>query len=152
MLDRDRLREIVYAQFPPLVGLRDRQAGYLSGGERQMLTIGAALMCAPDLLLIDELSLGLAPLIVEDLMRRLQTLRDELDLTILLVDQNAQAALEVSDHGYVMENGRVVLDGPPEQLLGHQDVQEFYLGQSGREDRRSYRMVKQYRRSRRWYG
>jgi branched-chain amino acid transport system ATP-binding protein len=149
---RDHIRDMVYAQFPHLADLRDRQAGYLSGGERQMLTIGAALMCAPELLLIDELSLGLAPLIVEDLMRRLRTLRDEFDITILLVDQNAQAALDISDHGYVMENGRIVLEGQPQHLLGHQDIQEFYLGQSEREDRRSYRKVKQYRRSRRWYG
>jgi branched-chain amino acid transport system ATP-binding protein len=103
------------------------------------------------LLLVDELSLGLAPIVVQDLTRRLTAIRDELGIAILLVEQNAAAALEIADYAYVMENGRVVLDGDRERLKGHQDVQEFYLGQTGGE-RRSYREVKQYRRSRRWYG
>jgi len=146
-----RLLERTYEYFPALTRLRRREAGYLSGGERQMLVIGSALMCAPELLLVDELSLGLAPLVVDELMRRLQSIRDELGMTILLVEQNAAIALEVADYGYIIENGRIVLDGDPERLRSHQDIQEFYLGAS-KGSRRSYRDVKQYRRSRRWYG
>ena len=148
---RAELQALVMEQFPRLAELRRREAGYLSGGERQMLAIGSALMCGPKLLLIDELSQGLAPVIVDDLLERLLQLRARLGLTVLLVEQNAQVALEVADHGYVMENGRIVLDGDAKRLLGHADVQEFYLG-GAKGERRSYRDVKQYRRSRRWYG
>ena len=150
--DRRRLAELVYSLFPALAPLRSREAGYLSGGERQMLAIGSALACAPQLLLVDELSQGLAPRVVEDLMARLQAMRREAGITILLVEQNAQVALEIADYGYVMENGRIVLDGTAERLRQHADVREFYLGAGGGERRRSYREVKQYRRSRRWYG
>jgi branched-chain amino acid transport system ATP-binding protein len=143
-------KDAVYEYFPALAALRRRAAGYLSGGERQMLGIGSALMCAPQLLLVDELSLGLAPLVVRDLMERLRAVRQQLGTSILVVEQNAQVALEMADHAYVLENGRVVLDGTPERLRAHQDIQEFYLGGAG--GRRSYREVKQYRRSRRWYG
>jgi len=148
--ERTRLVESVYELFPALARLRRREAGYLSGGERQMLAIGSALACAPDLLLVDELSQGLAPVVVEDLIVRLQRVRRELGMTVLLVEQNAQIALDVADHGYVMESGRIVIDGSPERLRAHADIQEFYLGGGTR--RRSYREVKQYRRSRRWYG
>jgi branched-chain amino acid transport system ATP-binding protein len=148
--ERRRLAEQVYEFFPHLTTLRGREAGLLSGGERQMLAIGTALMCAPELLLVDELSQGLAPLLVEQLMQRLQAIRRELGMTLVLVEQNARMALEVADYGYVMENGRVVLDGAAERLRAHADVAEFYLGGAG--GRRSYREVKQYRRSRRWYG
>ena len=143
-------KDLIYQYFPVLLALRRREAGYLSGGERQMLAIGSALMCAPELLLVDELSLGLAPLVVAELSRSLRVIRDRLGTTLLLVEQNAQVALDIADYGYVMENGRIVLDGTPERLRAHQDVREFYLG--GGEKRRSYREVKQYRRSRRWYG
>jgi branched-chain amino acid transport system ATP-binding protein len=143
-------RDLVYQFFPALAPLRRRAAGYLSGGERQMLAIGSALACAPELLLIDELSQGLSPLLVAELMQRLQLARKETGSTVLLVEQNVQVALDVADYGYVMENGRIVLDGTPERLRAHQDIQEFYLGGGG--TRRSYRDVKQYRRSRRWYG
>jgi branched-chain amino acid transport system ATP-binding protein len=149
--ERHRLNERAYHFFPRLAELRSRTAGLLSGGERQMLAIGAALMCNPQLLLVDELSLGLAPVVVQDLTRRLTAIRNELGIAVLLVEQSAAAALEISDYAYVMENGRIVLDGDRERLRSHQDVQEFYLGQAGGE-RRSYRDVKQYRRSRRWYG
>ena len=141
----------VFEHFPILQRLRARQAGYLSGGERQMLAIGSALMCSPQLLLIDELSLGLAPKVVDELVERLRAIRAELGTTLLVVEQNAQVALDLADHGYVMENGRVVLDGTPDKLREHQDIREFYLG-AGQSSRRSYRDVKQYRRSRRWYG
>jgi branched-chain amino acid transport system ATP-binding protein len=146
-----RMQERVYEYFPALARVRGREAGYLSGGERQMLAIGSALMCAPGLLLVDELSLGLAPRVVEELMQRLAAIRGELGMTILLVEQNAAVALDYADYGYILENGRIVLDGDPQRLRGHQDIQEFYLGAS-KGARRSYRDVKQYRRSRRWYG
>lgn len=149
--ERRRQEDQVYRFFPRLAELRQRTAGLLSGGERQMLAIAGALMCRPQVLLIDELSLGLAPVVVGDLSRRLVTIRDEIGIAILLVEQSAAVALEIADYAYVMENGRIVLDGDRERLKGHQDVQEFYLGQGGGE-RRSYRDVKQYRRSRRWYG
>jgi len=147
-----RQREAVaYHFFPRLADLRSRLGGLLSGGERQMLALASALTCGPDLLLVDELSLGLAPVVVDDLLRRLVDIRHELGLAVLLVEQSATLALEIADHGYVMENGRIVLDGSAERLRGHKDIQEFYLGQAAGE-RRSYRDVKQYRRSRRWYG
>lgn len=149
--ERRRDEERIYHFFPRLADLRQRIGGLLSGGERQMMAIASALMCRPKLLLVDELSLGLAPVVVADLTRRLTAVRDELGIGILLVEQSAAVALEIADYAYVMENGRVVLDGDRERLKGHQDVQEFYLGQAGGE-RRSYRDVKQYRRSRRWYG
>jgi len=148
--ERARLDEIFHF-FPRLAELRARTGGLLSGGERQMLALASALMCRPRLLLVDELSLGLAPVVVDDLTQRLLAIRDELGIAILLVEQSAPVALDIADHAYVMENGRVVLDGDRERLRGHQDVQEFYLGQTGGA-RRSYRDVKQYRRSRRWYG
>jgi branched-chain amino acid transport system ATP-binding protein len=148
---RHRLEDSAYHFFPRLAELRGRTAGLLSGGERQMLAIAAALMCRPQLLLVDELSLGLAPVVVQDLTRRITAIRGELGIAVLLVEQSAAAALEIADYAYVMENGRIVLDGDRERLKSHRDVQEFYLGQADGE-RRSYRDVKQYRRSRRWYG
>ena len=117
-----------------------------------MLAIAGALACNPELLLVDELSLGLAPVVVDDLMARLLQIRKDLGITIVLVEQSAAIALEVADYSYVLENGRVVLDGDKARLSGHADIQEFYLGQSSGGRRRSYRDVKQYRRSRRWYG
>jgi branched-chain amino acid transport system ATP-binding protein len=151
MAERRRLEDEIFHFFPRLAELRHRVGGLLSGGERQMLAVASALMCRPQLLLVDELSLGLAPVMVEELTRRLVAVRDEMGIAILLVEQSAPVALEISDYAYVMENGRLVLDGDRERLRSHQDVQEFYLGQTGGA-RRSYRDVKQYRRSRRWYG
>lgn len=151
MAEQKRRVEELVQLFPRLEELHGRTAGLLSGGERQMLAIAAALMSKPELLLVDELSLGLAPVVVEDLMARLLQIRRELGITILLVEQSAAIALEVADYSYVLENGRIVLDGDKARLSGHPDIQEFYLGQSSGK-RRSYRDVKQYRRSRRWYG
>lgn len=142
----------IYHAFPRLAELRHRSAGLLSGGERQMLAIAAALVCRPHLLLIDELSLGLAPAVVDDLMVRLVQIRRELGLTMVIVEQNAAIALDVADYGYVLENGRCVLDGDSARLRSHGDIQEFYLGHAPGSGRKSYRDVKQYRRSRRWYG
>ena len=144
-------RDVVFDLFPVLATRRRQLAGYLSGGERQMLAIGAALLCRPVVLLIDELSLGLAPLVVENLMQLVLRLRNELGLAVLLVEQNVGAALEIADHGYVMEHGRVVYDGTPERLLAHEDIQEFYLGVGKDVERKSYGDVKQYRRRRRWF-
>jgi len=150
-IERRRREALVYQFFPQLGALRNRIGGLLSGGERQMLALAGALVCRPELLLVDELSLGLAPVVVEDLLRRLAEIRRELGITILIVEQSATVALGIADYGYVMENGRIVLDGTAERLRRHPDIQEFYLGlKSG--ERRSYREVKQYRRSRRWYG
>jgi branched-chain amino acid transport system ATP-binding protein len=149
--ERRRREELVYQFFPQLGELKSRIGGLLSGGERQMLALGSAIVCRPELLLVDELSLGLAPVVVEDLLRRLTEIRRELGITILIVEQSATVALEIADYGYVMENGRIVLDGNAKRLRSHPDIQEFYLGHTGGE-RRSYRDVKQYRRSRRWYG
>jgi branched-chain amino acid transport system ATP-binding protein len=155
--EQRRMEAMVFQFFPQLASLRTRMGGLLSGGERQMLALGCALVCRPELLLIDELSLGLAPVVVEDLTRRLAEIRRELGITILLVEQSAAVALDIADYGYVMENGRIVLDGAAARLRGHPDIQEFYLGQGAQAGqaagaRKSYRDVKQYRRSRRWYG
>jgi branched-chain amino acid transport system ATP-binding protein len=143
--------ERLFETFPILASRRDQTAGYLSGGERQMLAISQALLCDPKLLLVDELSLGLAPHLVKDLMQGLQELRDRLRISILLIEQDASAALMIADYGYIMEGGRVVYEGSSDKLRSHKDVQEFYLG-SGDTARVSYRDVKQYRRSRRWWG
>lgn len=151
-IGREEMVERVFHYFPILKGVRHRLGGYLSGGERQMLSLSTALLCNPQLLLVDELSLGLAPLIIEELMKLVKIIRNEQDVTVFLVEQNALAALEVADYGYVIENGRIVFDGDPDRLRNHQDIQEFYLGQGERESQRSYRDVKQYRRTRRWYG
>jgi branched-chain amino acid transport system ATP-binding protein len=137
--------------FPILAARREQLAGYLSGGERQMLAISQGLLCDPKLLLIDELSLGLAPHLVKELMQRIKDLRAEFGLSILLIEQDALSALAIADYGYIMEGGRIVYEGSPDKLRNHKDVQEFYLG-SGDSGRVSYREVKQYRRSRRWWG
>lgn len=155
-VERRRREEQVLHFFPRLGDLRGRIGGLLSGGERQMLAIGSALVTGPQLLLVDELSLGLAPVVVQDLSTRLVTIRNELGISILLVEQSAAAALAIADYGYVIENGRVVLDGDAARLRDHADIKEFYLGHAGGQGgdgkRRSYADVKQYRRSRRWYG
>jgi branched-chain amino acid transport system ATP-binding protein len=116
-----------------------------------MLALASALLCQPSLLLVDELSLGLGPVIVEALMTLVRRLRDELGLTVLLVEQNAAAALAIADAGYVIEQGRIVYDGSVERLLAHEDIREFYLGVGHRADRKRYTDIKQYRRRRRWF-
>jgi len=144
--------ERVYAYFPPLKDLRRRVSGYLSGGEQQMLVIGRALMGHPRLMLLDEPSLGLAPLLVQEIFEVVHRINRDEGTSILLVEQNARMALNVVDYGYVMENGRVVLDGPADQLRENEDIKEFYLGLTQLGERKSYRDVKHYKRRKRWLG
>jgi branched-chain amino acid transport system ATP-binding protein len=149
--ERETRTQRLFEVFPALAKRRGQIAGYLSGGERQMLAIAQALLCDPRLLLIDELSLGLAPHLVKELMDQLRELRASFGISILLIEQDASSALGIADYGYIMEGGRIVYEGSAEKLRSHRDVQEFYLG-SGSAARASYRDVKQYRRSRRWWG
>ena len=141
--------ERVFAYFPPLAERRGQKGGYLSGGEQQMLAIGRALVARPSLMLLDEPSLGLSPRLVEEIFEIIQRINREEGTTILLVEQNAHMALQVASHGYIMEGGKVVLDGPVDRLRRDQDVQEFYLGRRGGH-RKSYREVKHYKRRKRW--
>ena len=127
-VERRRREEQVQHFFPKLAELRRRLAGLLSGGERQMLAIASALVCKPELLLVDELSLGLAPVVVDDLMSRLVEIKRELGITVMLVEQSAAVALDVADYSYVLENGRVVLDGSGPELLRNEHVKVAYLG------------------------
>jgi branched-chain amino acid transport system ATP-binding protein len=140
--ERRHLEALVFQFFPALAALRPRLAGLLSGGERQMLALGSAIVCKPELLLVDELSLGLAPVLVEDLARRVSSIRQELGITVLLVEQNAGVALAIADYGYVLENGRVVLEGAAAELRGRREIQQSYLGQASGEERRSYRALR----------
>jgi branched-chain amino acid transport system ATP-binding protein len=129
---------------------RGIRAGYLSGGEQQMLAIGRGLMSRPQVMLLDEPSLGLAPLLVEEIFAIIKRLNQEESVTVLLVEQNASMALTIADHGYIMENGRIVLDEPAETLRHNEDIKEFYLGISEGGGRKSFRDVKHYRRRKRW--
>lgn len=149
---RDTSEELeqVYDFFPKLADMRNRVAGYLSGGEQQMLAIGRALMARPRLLMLDEPSLGLAPLLVEEIFGYIKRLNTEHGLTVLVVEQNARRALEVADHGYIMEQGRIVLEGSAADLRENPDVKEFYLGLGEEGGRKSYRDVKHYKRRKRW--
>jgi len=142
--------DLVYDYFPKLKSLRHRTSGYLSGGEQQMVVIGRALMARPQLMLLDEPSLGLAPMLVEEIYEIIRRINAEQETSILLVEQNALAALSVAEYGYVMENGRIVLDGPAAGLMDNEDVREFYLGLSALGEKRSYREVKHYKRRKRW--
>lgn len=141
----------VYEFIPRLADLRKRTAGYLSGGEQQMLVIGRGLMASPKLMMIDEPSLGLAPKLVDDVFSLLHKLRGE-SISLLIVEQNALAALDLADHGYVLDDGRIVLEGSAEELKANEDVREFYLGLSLSGERKSFRDVKHYRRRKRWLG
>ncbi len=142
--------ETAFEFFPILKERRRQQAGYLSGGEQQMLVIGRALMSEPKVMLLDEPSLGLAPQVVEDIFRIIVRLKDERQMTVLLVEQNAALALEVADRGYVIESGRIMLQGPAETLRRNPEVKEFYLGLNEVGARRSYRDVWRGRRRRHW--
>jgi len=144
--------ELVFDYFPKIRVLRHRTSGYLSGGEQQMLVIGRALIARPRLMLLDEPSLGLAPLMVEDIFLIIDRIRADQRMAILLVEQNARAALGIADEGYVLENGRIVIGGSADNLRDNEDIREFYLGLSAVGSRKSYRDVKHYRRKKRWLG
>jgi branched-chain amino acid transport system ATP-binding protein len=142
--------ERVYDYFPKLRSMRNRVTGYLSGGEQQMLVVGCCLMPKPKIMLLDEPSLGLAPIIVESIFDIVKTLKESEKISFLLVEQNALAALKIAEYGYVMENGRIVLDGPSEKLRENPDIKVFYLGLSELGEKKSFRNVKHYKRRKRW--
>ncbi len=143
--------ELVYNYFPRLRERRKQLAGYLSGGEQQMLALGRALIAQPELIMLDEPSLGLAPQLVEEIFTIIARINREQGTAILLVEQNAAVSLAIASYGYIMENGKIVIDGPAEKLSSNEDVQEFYLGVGGKEgEARSYRDIKHYKRRKRW--
>ncbi|WOH48331.1 ABC transporter ATP-binding protein [Bradyrhizobium sp. sBnM-33] len=141
--------ERVYAYFPRLRERRGSTAGYTSGGEQQMCAIGRALMSRPKMILLDEPSMGLAPQIVEEIFEIVKDLNVRENVTFLLAEQNTNMALKYARHGYILENGRVVMDGEPRALAANEDVKEFYLGIAG-DKRKSFRDVKHYKRRKRW--
>ena len=142
--------DMVYQYFPALTRLQTRTSGYLSGGEQQMLIIGRAMMAKPRLMLLDEPSLGLAPLMVFEIFQVVKRINSEENVATLLVEQNTRAALSVTTYGYIMENGRTVLEGPAEKLKTNEDVREFYLGLTQVGEQKSYRDAKHYKRRKRW--
>ena len=141
--------DLVYSYFPRLKERRKSQAGYTSGGEQQMTAIGRALMARPKMILLDEPSMGLAPQLVEEIFEIVARLNEKQGVTFLLAEQNTNMALRFAKYGYILENGRVVLDGEAKELRENEDVKEFYLGLSG-SGRKSFREVKAYRRRKRW--
>jgi branched-chain amino acid transport system ATP-binding protein len=142
--------DMVYGYFPLLRDLRGQTSGYLSGGEQQMLVVGRGLMSHPKLILLDEASLGLAPLLVNEIFKILRRINEEEKVSILLVEQNARAALSFAQYGYVMENGKIVLEDTADNLAENADIREFYMGIATAGKRRSYRDIKHYRHKKRW--
>ncbi len=142
-------RDRVMTLFPRLAERKNATAGYLSGGEQQMLAIGRALMQNPKLLILDEPSLGLAPMLVQEVRQIIQSINEQ-GTSVLLIEQNANMALSIAHHGYIMETGKMVMDGKPEKLLKDEDVQEFYLGLHATGEQKSFRDVKHYKRRKRW--
>jgi branched-chain amino acid transport system ATP-binding protein len=147
-LKRDH--DLVFDYFPRLKERRNQLAGYLSGGEQQMLAISRALMSRPKLILLDEPSLGLAPLLVKEIFAIIKKINREEKTTILLVEQNANLALSIADYGYIMENGRIVLDGDAVKLRNNEDVKRFYLGAGAEGEKKTYKNLKFYKRRKRW--
>jgi len=151
--DREQVRrdlDMVLDYFPLLRARRNQRAVYLSGGEQQMVAVGRALMSRPKLIMLDEPSLGLAPLVIKSIFSILKRINEEQGTTLLLVEQNANLALNFASYGYIMENGRIMLDGPCQELRQNEDVQEFYLGMNEDQGRKSYAEVKHYKRRKRW--
>ncbi len=140
----------IYGYFPNLALTTERRAGFSSGGEQQMIAIGRGLMSRPGLLMMDEPSLGLAPIIIAEIFRIMKTVNQKENMSILLVEQNANLALNFARHGYIMENGKIVLDGPADKIRENEDIKEFYLGLTAVGDKKSYRDVKHYKRRKRW--
>ncbi|MGW8193073.1 MAG: ABC transporter ATP-binding protein [Desulforhopalus sp.] len=141
---------LMYKHFPRLADITNRMAGYCSGGEQQMIAIARALMAAPAMLMLDEPSLGLAPLLVKEIFDNIQLINKEMNTTIMVVEQNAKIALEISDYAYIMESGRIVLEGPSRELQENPDVKEFYMGITRGGGRKSFKEVKSYKRRKRW--
>jgi branched-chain amino acid transport system ATP-binding protein len=142
--------DMVYHYFPRLKEKRNETAGFISGGEQQMTVVGRALMTMPKLILLDEPSMGLAPLLIHEIFNIITKLNQEEKISILLVEQNAKLALSVAPHAYVMENGRIVMDDSAEKLRENQDIKDFYLGLTDHGGRKSFRDVKHYKRRKRW--
>jgi len=143
-------RDMVYTYFPSLKYRAKQMAGYLSGGEQQMLAIGRALGGNPKLIMLDEPSLGIAPMIVQEIFNIIAKISKEENLSILLVEQNANMALSIAQYGYILENGRIVMEGKSEILLKDRDIREFYLGLSDTGAKKNFRSVKHYKRRKRW--
>ncbi len=141
---------LMYSHFPRLAKITHRMAGYCSGGEQQMIAIARALMTSPEMLMLDEPSLGLAPLLVKEIFENIQLINRELNTTILVVEQNAKIALGISDYAYIMESGRIVLEGSSRELQENPDVKEFYMGITRGGGRKSFKEVKSYKRRKRW--
>ena len=141
---------LMYRHFPRLANITHRMAGYCSGGEQQMIAIARALMAASKMLMLDEPSLGLAPLLVKEIFENIETINREMNTTILVVEQNAKIALGISDYAYIMESGKIVLEGPSKELQENPDVKEFYMGVTRGGRRKSFKEVKSYKRRKRW--
>ncbi len=142
--------ELMYRHFPRLSNITHRLAGYCSGGEQQMIAIARALMAAPKMLMLDEPSLGLAPLLVKEIFENIELINKQMNTTILVVEQNAKIALEISQYAYIMESGKIVLEGPSEELKTNPDVKEFYMGVTQGGGRKSFKEIKSYKRRKRW--
>jgi len=142
--------ELMYQHFPRLSKVTNRMAGYSSGGEQQMIAIARALMASPEMLMLDEPSLGLAPLLVKEIFDNIQKINKEMDTTILVVEQNAKVALGISDYAYIMESGKIVLEGSSNDLQNNPDVKEFYMGITKGGGRKSFKDIKSYKRRKRW--
>jgi len=143
-------QELMYSHFPRLSKVTNRMAGYCSGGEQQMIAIARALMAKPKMLMLDEPSLGLAPLLIKEIFNNIKKINREMETTILVVEQNAKIALEISDYAYIMETGKIVLEGPSKELKDNPDVKEFYMGITKGGARKSFKDVKSYKRRKRW--
>ena len=143
-------QELMYDHFPRLSRVTNRLAGYCSGGEQQMIAIARALMASPKMLMLDEPSLGLAPLLVKEIFENIEKINQEMDTTLLIVEQNAKIALEISTYAYIMESGKIVLEGPSKELKQNPDVKEFYMGITKGGRRKSFKEVKSYKRRKRW--